>query len=352
MAHELSFRVDGTAELVYAHLDKGSLPWHGYGQPIPLGLTWEEAIILAKLDWPVGKVPVQYEADGDGTLRTFPERFVTFRQDTRAGLGIVGSDYMVINNERAFRAAVQVARIRGGVVETMGALRGGKVVWCLIRLPETFNVNGDTHLKYLLVYTSHDGTTKVRVKVTAVRVVCKNTADCALYGMGRELSFAHTHNFDAEVKAAEGILEATDDVYEAYRKAAEGLVETPVPVIAADAAIETFAKRAMWQGATREELEKALVGDMIMDSVVRATERKYKRLRNAVDLIHTRLDEEVAGHREITAWLLENAMTGWAQHERSGSVGERRFSSLLLGEGARLCAIAHDVVMETVARAA
>lgn len=358
MSHELSFREDGTAEMVYQKLGVGDTPWHGYGTPIPLGLTWPEAIKLAGLDWPVGKVPVQFM--DEGFTYTFPDRFVTFRGDNRKGLGIVGSDYEVIGNARSFEAAVQVAKIKGAKVVTMGALHGGRVVWCLLGLPGTFNVNGDRHLRYLLVYTSHDGSSKVRVKVTAVRVVCKNTADCALYGSGRELAFAHTSDFDAEVKRAEGMLEAADDIYETYRKVAEGLVETYVPPAVADKAISTFAGRAMWSGTTREELERALVEEAIGPAIgeaaiatYEATVRKRARYTKAVDLIHARLDEEKDNHGgDLTAWILENSMSGWVDHERSSAKGERRFSSLIMGEGARLKAVAHEVVVEAIAKAA
>lgn len=347
MSHELSFREDGTAEMVYVRRNDGDVPWHTHGTPIPLGTSLEDAIALARLDWPVVKANVLFRNE-EGDLWPFPERFVTYRQDRSLGLGVVGSDYHVVQNAEAFRAAVQVARMKEALVETMGALYGGRVVWCLIALPGSFDVRGDKHLRYLLVYTSHDGSTKVRFKLVVTRVVCKNTADAAFGERGRLLEFAHTADFDQEIKAAEGVFEAAEDVFTAFKRRAERLQEIVVPAPKADTAIETFAKRAMWNGATREELEMALVGSLVLDSVVRATERKGVRYKEAIDLIHARLDEEREGSREITAWLLGQSMTGWVEHERSSSKGERRFSSLLLGQGDRLKNTAWQIVEETV----
>lgn len=363
MSHELSFREDGSAEMIYVHRNAGDVPWHGYGTPIPMGLGLDEAIAIARLGWPVVKSNVLFR-DEKGDLWPFPDRFVTYRQDRSAGLGIVGSDYRVVQNAEAFRAAVEVARMREATVETMGALYGGRVVWCLLHLPETFNIRGDKHIRYILAYTSHDGSTKVRFKLIAVRVVCRNTADAAFHEKGRCLEFAHTADFDHEIEAAKGIFEEADDVFEAYRKRGERLQEIVVPEPKADLAIETFAKRAMWSGSTREELEAALAStvletaDSTLERVlqaheerrlaaVRAVEKKNARYKQAVDMIHARLDEEREG-ADVTAWLLGQSMTGWVDHERSSAKGERRFSSLLLGQGDRLKNTAWQVVEEIV----
>lgn len=354
MSDELSFREDGVAEMVYVHRNAGDLPWHHHGIPIPEGLTIEEAIILANLGWPVLKSPVQF-IDEKGETRTFPDRFVNYRSDTMAGLGIVGSEYHIVQNHAAFNGAVEVARLKGATVNTMGALFGGRCVWCLIELPGDYTIGQEKHQKFLLAYTSHDGSSKIRFKPTDVRVVCWNTVSAALAYAGRELSFAHTADFDLEVKKAAGIFQATDDIFDAFQRRGEEMQAQIIEPAKADKAIEIFARKAMWNGATREELERALVeeaiGEQIADAAIKtyeATVRKKKRLDTAIDLIHARLDEEREG-ADITAWILAQSMTGWVDHERSTSKGERRFSSLLMGTGEKLKLDAFDVVQQTVA---
>lgn len=358
MSDELSFREDGVAEMVYVHRNAGDLPWHHHGIPIPEGLSIEEAIILANLGWPVLKAPVQF-LDEKGETRTFPDRFVNYRGDTMAGLGVVGPEYHIVQNHAAFNAAVEVARLKGATVNTMGALYGGRCVWCLIELPGDYLIGGEKHQKFLLAYTTHDGSSKVRFKPTDVRVVCWNTVSAALAYGGRELSFAHTADFDLEVKQAAGIFAATDDVFDAFQRRGEEMQAQVMTPTQADKAIEVFARKSMWNGASREELERALVEEMVgpqvLDAAIAtfgATVRKQKRYQQAIDMIHARLEEEREGSREVTAWLLAQSMTGWVDHERSGSKGERRFSSLLMGTGEKLKLDAFEIVNQTVAQAA
>ena len=62
------------------------------------------------------------------------------------------------------------------IYETAGALKGGRHIWMLARLPKTLRAAGDDEIKpYVLLANSHNGTRALRMIPTTIRVVCANT---------------------------------------------------------------------------------------------------------------------------------------------------------------------------------
>ena len=186
MAHQID-QSTGTAAVFTA----GELPWHGLGRNVAAAVDSKEAITLAGLDWQVGQWPVT--AIGPKGQRAQPSQdqdprnsFVAnVRLDTGRILGVVGRRYRPFQNEEAFAFCDAIVgegdegqRAR---YETAGAIREGRRVWMLLRLPEELRAGPDDLLHpYLLVFNSHDGSSPLRALLTTVRVVCANTLSLAL----------------------------------------------------------------------------------------------------------------------------------------------------------------------------
>jgi phage/plasmid-like protein (TIGR03299 family) len=181
----------------------GEQAWHGLddnrkGQR----LTAEEA--KAYLDWRVKKVPAKYEGKPvDGA-------YYTVREDTDAVLGVVGSQYSVIQNDWLFKLLEPVVNDGACLYETGGSLMGGRKVWALAKLPQAHYIVKDDRVdQYILVTIAHDGSLMFTALYTDVRVVCNNTLTTALNiggGAHPVVRIKHTPGYRFQAQIAHKIL--------------------------------------------------------------------------------------------------------------------------------------------------
>src|SRR5687767_14947496 len=130
MSHEIDTTTGRAACFV-----TGTPPWHGLGSVVAEAQTSAEAIKLAGLDWSVEQLPLV--ARGAAGERAVPGRVANVRADTGAVLGVVGTGYRPFQNAEAFEFFDAVVQEKLAVFESAGALKGGKYVWMLARLPLT-----------------------------------------------------------------------------------------------------------------------------------------------------------------------------------------------------------------------
>lgn len=229
MAHELN----STDHMFSA----GVTPWHGLGTVTDDTLDLDTALVTAKLNWTVSKHPA-FTRDNDTSWEeilprlieahtanpgsTFgellqviefdlaiPETFATVRDDLRMPLAPVGKDYTVWQNWQNFDLAKTL--MDGGAIkaETAGSLRNSRTVWLLCRLDKEMSVGGDETIPYLLFTSSHDGSSKIRVMPTPVRVVCNNTLRFALASAKSEWTASHTSSVNGRAQEARETLALT-----------------------------------------------------------------------------------------------------------------------------------------------
>ena len=183
--------------------------WHGLGVTVDGAMTAHEAQTIA-LPWRVLKKELYMEDPmEEGLFHEIPRQFATVREDTNEVLGIVGVDYEPLQNDAAFKFMDALCQDPGGPkYETAGSLHGGRKVWMLCRMPTFIEVNGhDTVREYLLLSNTHDGSRRVEVLWTPIRVVCQNTLSMALGG-GRtgRVRFKHTGSLMGRMEEAQDIL--------------------------------------------------------------------------------------------------------------------------------------------------
>jgi phage/plasmid-like protein (TIGR03299 family) len=206
MAHNLATKNDGTAMMMYAG---GETPWHGLGTRLEKLATAEEAIKAAGLDWEVEKRPVFHNGPS-GPLKAGDFEAVV-RKDTQDTLGMVKGVFQPLQNREAFSFMDAIVGEKLAIYETAGALGRGERVWLLAKLPGILRIGkGDEIEKFVLLAHGHDGSLKVHVRETGVRVVCQNTLNVALNdGSARRVSMLHTANLGMrleEVREAIGIV--------------------------------------------------------------------------------------------------------------------------------------------------
>ena len=228
MAHELSIRADGRAEMAFV----GETPWHGLGQSVTEGASIGVWAKEAGMDWSALEAQVFYgnwdeEKDLDDAREADGYKML-YRSDTDAQLAIVGADYHVVQPMEVLEFFRDMTEHGGWHIHTAGVLRGGRKVWAMATNGDSANVGkGDQIKRNLLLATSLDGSMKTIAKETVVRVVCANTLALALGRQSKgHVATSHRTVFDSDlVKRALGIKQ---DSFKKFIEQAKELADTPM----------------------------------------------------------------------------------------------------------------------------
>ena len=328
MSHEISVRRDGRAEAVYA-LEPAR---HGLGTVIDHAPSSAEAFKLAGLDWDVETRPVfrrRIEDGGKEIYETIPNRFETVRTDTMETLGIVSGIYKVVENAEAFQFVDKLVGTGDVRYESAGALKGGRIVWLLARLPDQHDyvTDGDQLARYLLFYNSHDGSNSVTIMPTSVRVVCCNTISLASLGIRSEaegdkeatdavtasrkrggvIRISHHQNIRFKLDDARKILARVNGQFSDYADEARKLAQVRIT----QAQFDAFLERLIPTPATGElPAGRRTTGERITELYTSAPEQ---------------------GMCRGTAWAALNAVTHFIDHDwtsRAKNPQERRSNTL------------------------
>lgn len=207
--------------------------WHGLGQVIDAEkLSWEEIGDAARLlNWNVRAVPLANLQPEWNFGNKSPQAIVRdspFVPDKVDYLGMATAKYSILQNEDALRFADSLVNdsdidsmgIGARSWETAGSIDEGRKIFGSLALEREIVIdqNGvsDVVKMYLLVTTSHDGSVRLTVLITPVRVVCQNTLNFAISGAKQFYKLKHTKNMDSRIEAQNvlGIANQYTDVFE------------------------------------------------------------------------------------------------------------------------------------------
>lgn len=302
MAHEIDMS-NNRANMAYV----GHVPWHGLGSSLTEDAPLEVWRKEAGMDWSVRKTALTYPNDA-GELKIFPDRHVLYRSDNSGALGVVSSDYRIVNPGEVMEFFRDLIEGHGFKMETAGCLFGGRKFWALARTGDSVRIMGQDEIKpYLLMATSCDGSMSTAVHLTSVRVVCNNTLRMSIGpdASRAQIRVPHSATFQAEsVKSQLGIV---GDAWDAFIGNIDRLAKFQ---IGRDEAIQLVADEL------KDEWKNKDGGDMAPHEMVEAS----TVLRRIIKLY----DSESLGNdyrsSRGTAWGLVNAVTQWCDHE-SGANG-------------------------------
>jgi len=227
------------------------VPWHREGHVLDdYPQTWEEARILAGLDWEPVSEPVFalvgidpetgnpiYEPMGDYQRIT--------RSDTHATLSVMSDSYQIINHSAfgdIFEAVLKQTNIKA---ETGGCLDGGRKVWMLVKLDEPILLPGDTSvtMPYLGLTSRHDGKGGTTLRATAIRIVCQNTFNAAeMEGerTGSVFTFVHRGKWQERVADARAAVMGARDDLARYVEIAHNLLDVKITKLQAGIFVTEF----------------------------------------------------------------------------------------------------------------
>jgi phage/plasmid-like protein (TIGR03299 family) len=182
-------------EIAYA----GQKPWHGLGFEVPAGTTGQKMLEIAGLNYELKLEDVTVNGN---ILSNY--KAVT-RGDNGTVFSIQSDRYHPVQNQEIVDLFREYCEAGHATMETVGAIRGGAIVWALARL------NGQTKMTlagndkmegYILFSSSNDGTLPTMGMPTQVRVVCNNTYQAALRDNRRTVGFRMKHSTKWTVERA------------------------------------------------------------------------------------------------------------------------------------------------------
>ena len=285
--------------------------WHGLGTVFTNEVTTGEMLSLANLDgWNVRledlEIPNHLSSDKSYqyVVRTNP----TDASQTDV-LGVVGQRYVPLQNEDLFSFGDNILD-GGGRWETAGSIRGGRVVFGSLALEREAVIDAqgvaDKVKTYLLINTSHDGSIAIQASITPVRVVCANTLNLALNGVGRKkggvkqsFKIRHTQTAEGKIQVARETLGLANAYMDEFDIMAKAMLEKEVNAI-------DFNKIIL---AAYPKPEKDAKGSS-------------KKWENKVDTINDIYTGEFNGMIAGNAWGAFNALTerlDWYRSARGGS---------------------------------
>jgi phage/plasmid-like protein (TIGR03299 family) len=205
--------------------------WHQLGSVVPGGTSdVDEVLRLGGIDYEVLRRPVEFRNSLDGPHLQLPEHFVTARNDTGAGLGVVGSKYEVLQNRDAFAFLQDLVDRYDVVWESAGAVRGGRRVFVSMRLPDTVTIDAegvaDQIIPFIVALNSHDGSSPFQVVVTPWRPVCRNTERFALRDAHSRWGVRHTRNARDRIEEARRTLGLSVKYFDQFAAEEEALART------------------------------------------------------------------------------------------------------------------------------
>ena len=299
------------------------LLWEGLGSDVRSAGSANEVCRLAGLDYEV-KTENIFTADGQQIVGMMATRRYDYDVPSTV-YGVVSNRYTPVQNHKGFEFIDALFNHEGFEVETAGQFDDGKIVWVEAKLP-TRSMAEEKIDPYLVFTNRHDGKGSVKIFLTPVRCVCKNTLNYAIRSArGRTYSVRHTTTAEQRLEVAK----ETIDNYFAYLDAMEKVIEHQKRVLLTDNHLDQMINRLL----PFEENDSTRVKER-----VQANRSELRRYYNASDL-------DGVGNN---GFRFINAVSDWATHRvpsrQTANYASNLFQNTLNGN--EFIDLAYDMVEE------
>lgn len=320
--------------------------WHRLGHEMVPGMTIEQWEAAAGLGWKAVKVPAlaNIAAMPYGTFSNIPQNYLTqgavpvedrsfvLRSDTGGVLGYVSGEdeergYKIVQPHDVLSWFADYISVDSRFeLDTAMSLKGGALICATARFDGDTKVLGEDHKARLLMSTSFDGSYSTTNSMTMTRVVCNNTLDAALTDKRALVKTRHSTKFKPEMVAKE--LADLAASIESYKLMAEAMAA--IHLSQDDIAAFFRACLDIPMTATKDDIST----------------KKANQFFALGDAYGKTLQE---GTEKLTAWAAFNAVTRYADHDKTtrngASPAEARFLSSQFGSGKALKAKAFGLIL-------
>lgn len=296
MAHEIE-----NSQIAYT----GEVPWHGIGADMKENQSAEDWLKAANLDWSVSMQPTYIKNPSNDDLIPVPNSYALVRDTDSKILTVASARWTPLQNRDVLDFMDRYVRAGGAKLETVGALRDGKIIWALAKLEHRFEVRrGDVIDGYLLFMSPHQVGKAIQVSTTTIRVVCANTMAAAR--RQQEVNYRQSHLNEFDVEAAREAIAVAHDQLAAAEKRWKTLDKLKLSV---DDIVKKVLLPVYAPAAKEAEDSSAVMG--ILESIVRAP--------------------GYLGDDKETGYGVLNGVTHWSDHVR-GRGGAGRLKSIFSGD--------------------
>ena len=327
MAHNLNYNEQKGKHSFFSVQQKA---WHGLGKIVQDYPTSREAIEFAGLDYTVEKRKLftydtlNNEADPDSGIVIpeieVPHYFATVRKDTEEVLGVVGKDYVVVQNRDAFTFFDAIVGGDGIQYETAGALGKGERIFITAKLPGYIRVSREDLVEqYLFLTTSHDGYGSITAAFTPVRIVCNNTLNAALKNCSNVLKIRHTTGAKERLETAHQLLGISNKLSEQL----EAVFNHWAKVSITDSQVMDLIQQAL--APTREVLQS------LQEYKYEVLSEQFFRICDAAFNYTMQAPSQQGTTVRGTLFGAYNGITGYFQNVRGYKSEEAKLKSLLYG---------------------
>lgn len=304
MAHELEITAPGKAS--FAYRAAGGAPWHKLGTAVEAHMSADSVLATVNADYDVISLPVEVSTPGSGETITVPDRFVTGRVNPRTGKlepwEVVKGRYQIVQNAAVLDKALAVVGASNGdaVIDTAGVLNDGRKFFATIDLGQVVvdpRGSRDVISRFLVVSTSHDGTSPIVYANTDIRAVCANTVRLGQMQAKSTFTARHTTNVKDRLDEAGHVLGISADWSKEFAREAERLMNISIP-------------------SSSHRIDRVLNG--VWPERDADTDRKRSNREDNVTSVRTRYkSNKNAGGYGYNGWSLLNAVGEHLDHGRN-----------------------------------
>lgn len=271
---------------------------------------------------------------------------VTYREDNGASLGVVGRDYGIVSNQKAFDFINFIEEAAGQKpnIESFGALGNGERIFITATLGEDSYLNPNDAIKNYVIFTnSHDGSGAVMAFFCPIRVICANTLNLAIKTCPNKVVFKHTKNVNGRLdwEIEENRKKAVKVFSESVKFSDEfiaRMLNLKEQVVSKEEIRDFAAKMYL----TDAQFKLYQLANYKLDRVEEISTRTQNNILALTDAIESGVGQQF--NRGTKVWLL-NGLTTFLHNERKWKSGEDEFNSLMFGDGAKKVQKAYDLLM-------
>jgi phage/plasmid-like protein (TIGR03299 family) len=262
-----------------------------------------------------------------------PKKKAIIREDSNSVIGIVGSKYKIVQNMEVFNALDTLVDSGDARYCAAGEYNNGSNIWMLLEIPQGVTVANDPHAAFLLVKSSHDGSSSVVIKPVIERLFCANQVNGLISNKTgirnhkyNEYTYrmSHTTNQELSINDIRNITQLTYTAIQDYELTASALLQNKMT---REQAVNFF-KRVWALPTTVEDTPYDLLtrGERKQQTIAKEARAKAWAIYN-----ESETQENIRG----TAFGAWHAVVEFADHYATGGA-ERLAAATLSGRNDRV----------------
>lgn len=317
-------------------------------------VTSAEAIRECGAAYSVVKKPLFYY-DDDNNPHPVTSHCITAIDGDDGYLGVVGSNYGVVQNEKAFEfiniiTSGELGNTDIPVIETAGILNGGARMFVTAKIPTKFRIDGDDEGgidDYICFTNSHDGSSGVMAYFTPIRVICQNTLNASIHRAENKLFYKHSSKVNDRLDFTNSEnMQFALRIISAHERFKESFMNDLLTLknirIGSDTDIDKLCAAIF---ADEKEMLALQRNNYKTDGIDKKV--LSKRKANLIDGLKEAVNNGIgqSQHRGTGLWLYNGVTTYLNNYANFGS-DEARMQSIMSGDAQKKVQKAHDLILQ------